>query len=250
MTGAPPLVALWLFGTALASCTSQAQMASALQQAATNEHMPRVVACWESEFEKNGFAGEYLVTVNFEVTASGNVRHAHVADAVDVTGGDHQPLSDGSSFADCVESALDATSLAPAGMTGPLTVKGYRIAFSDPSRDQRRAAQENAPSLLVGPRADRCQGLYTHDPPRDAGLLHKLLGQARASAAGHKKNRDKLARAWQRSFDLALELHERLTRDARQRKATAGKERLLHELRRVAKVRDEIGRLIQCERPR
>jgi hypothetical protein len=101
--------------------------------------------------------------------------------------------------------------------------------------------------MLVGPRADRCQGLYGHEPPRDAGRLHRLLGEARAEATRHEKDLDKRARALQHAYDLALELGERLKRDASRRDLNrTGKKRVLDELDRVEGIRSELGERIGC----
>lgn len=215
---------------------------SDIQRAATERHLPHVVACWEQAFEGNGFVGEYQVTADFSVDGSGAVFGARVTEAVDVTSGDPTPLGDGGAFASCVTAALNQERLA---LSGPLSVTGYRIAFTDPSRAQRERAASQTSSMLVGPRSDRCQGMYAHEPPRDAGLLHRLLSEARAAADAADDDRDKRARAAQRAFDLALEIHHRLERDAREADPPSRK-RLLQELKRIDKARAEIGRTIGC----
>lgn len=228
------------------ACAPSTQRAAEVQKAAAGHHMPRVVACWEQAFEENGFVGEYSLTVDFVVDANGQITRATVVEAQDVTAGTPTPLADGHAFSACVATALEHTKLE--GLTGPLTVTGYRIAFTDPNRAERQKAADDAPSQLIGPRADRCQGLYGHRPPRDAGQLQKLLGEARAEAAAAEKDADRRARSLQRSYDLAVELHERLERDAGRADLTrAGKKRVRKEMKKVAKVRDAIAAEIGCD---
>lgn len=233
---------------AIAGCLhDQNRLAADLRSAATAQHMPKVVACWEKAFEENGFAGEYLVVVDFDVTQSGAVEKTRLQGVFDTSTSEPTRLADGSAFGDCVVAALDETKLAGLEPSAPLSVVGFRIAFSDPSRKARERATENAPSLLIGPRSDRCQGLYAHDPPRDAGLLHKLIEEARGEALASENDRDKLARAYQRGYDLSLELSDRLQRDASAEDLPrASKKRLLDELARVKRIRDGLRSRLGC----
>lgn len=234
----------------LVGCTpDRDRLAADLRSAATARHMPKVVACWEKVFEESGFAGEYLVVVDFTVTEQGDLERTTLREAFDQSSGEPTRLADGGSFGDCVVAALDDTNLGAAGLTpdAPIAVTGFRIAFSDPSQKARERASKNAPSLLIGPRSDRCQGLYAHDPPRDAGLLSKLLDESRSEALASDADRDELARAYQRGFDLTLELSDRLKRDASEDELPrASKKRLLDELERVKRLEGELRSHIGC----
>jgi hypothetical protein len=209
--------------------------------------MPRVVACWESAFEEAGFTGEYVAVVSFTVRPDGDIADASVAEAHDLSGPEPTPLTN-SNFERCLVDALNQTRL---GMRpqDPLPVSGYRLAFADASADARRAALEREPNILVGPRADRCHGLFGHAPPRDAGPLQQLLGEAQAAAHNAADEPDKEARSLQLAYDLALELRARLRADARREMPRASKRRTIEELRRAEAVAEDIGERIGCRPP-
>ncbi len=233
----------------LGGCVNpQRRLTADLRRAATAPNMPKVVACWEQTFEANGFTGEHLVLVDFTVTESGRLEDVHLEDAVDLTAGEPSPLGDGGAFGECVTRALQATTL-PLRWGDAVRVSGFRIAFSDPNRQARESAAEGAATLLIGPRADRCQGLFSHAPPRDAGLLHKELVAAQAAAEAASDDRDKLARAYQRGYDLSLELAARLERDAATGASKASRRRMLDELERVRGLSGSLGEKIGCEPP-
>ncbi len=254
-TVALPMLLLPLPLLANASCTSRQELVAQLRVATGQDQIPKVLACWESTFEAAGFTGEYLAVIDFTVAAgSGQVRDVVVREILDTSTGKPEPADEmGHELSDCLVEALNASSLGPGGMSpsGDVHVIGFRLAFTDASQKARAAASENAASILIGPRADRCKGLYDHEPPQDAATLHQELAEAQAKAArtdstdlSHK------ARALQRSYDIALELSARLELDShREDLAEAGRERLFEELERTRSLATDIGTKIGCVPP-
>lgn len=202
-----------------AGCAGGRDLGARLANAAVPSHLPLVMACWEKEFEASGFRGEYKATVDFVVTGgTSQIRGARVTK---LDASDAEPTRDAAPFRACVETALDATTLplkddanGPGFATSSdLSVKSYLIAFVDGSSQARAEAATRAEHVLLGPRADRCQGLYVYDPPRDEVDLYTAIGQAESSAARSKSEPDQLARELQKAFDLRLELRDRLQRE-------------------------------------
>lgn len=201
-----------------AGCAGGREMAARLANAAVPSHLPHVRACWEKELEAAGFRGEYRATVDFTVGEDGKVRGARVR-KLEPTGAD--PSRDPAAFRACIEEALDATVLprkddadGPGfGVSREVMVEGYVLAFADGSSKAREEAESRSEHVLLGPRSDRCQGLYTYDPPRDAVDLYTAIGDADAAARRAKDDPDLLARSLQRAYDLRLELRDRLKLD-------------------------------------
>jgi hypothetical protein len=166
--------------------------------------------------------------------------------------------SDGAALAACVEAALDRTALpVAADSEGPgfatssdLAVRGYRIAFLGAPESRERASARQG-HVLLGPRADRCQGLYAHDPPRDASTLFAEVSQREeraASLAG--SDPDLYARELQKQYDLQLELRERLRLDALDPDLLpANRRRVLAALDGADKAARRTGAMIRCEPP-
>ncbi len=235
----------------LVSCVTQDELASQLKSAAISPHLPKVVACWETAFEESGFTGSHLAVVDFTVTAEGAIRDASVRELRNTDGeGDGAPYG----FEECLVEALEASDLSAGGFAPgrDLVVKGFRFAFADATKDARREASEDSPSFLIGPRADRCQGLFGHDPPRDVLALQSELAKAQGDAAAAKsdRDRDRQARALQRSYDLALELRERLSFEAvRDDLSSEGRDRVIVELERAGSLADTVGDEIGCTPP-
>lgn len=182
-------------------CAGGRDMGARLANSAVPSHLPLVMACWEKEFEASGFRVEYKATVSFVVAKeTSKIRDAKVTR---LDAGDADPSRDAGTFRACVEDALDHTELPRKDdANGPgfahssdLSVKSYAIAFVDGSSRAR---------------ADRCQGLYVYDPPRDEVDLYTAIGQAEASAAQLGSQPDQLARELQKAYDLRLELRARL----------------------------------------
>lgn len=209
--GAVLLGALFAIG-----CAGGRDLEARLANAAVPSHLPLVKACWEKEFEAASFRGEYKATVDFVVTGgSSKIRGAKVR-KLEPT--DTDPSRDPAAFRACIEDALDNTALPTSDdANGPgfttsndLTVRSYVIAFVDASSKERAEAATRSEHVLIGPRADRCQGLYTYDPPRDEVDLYTAIDQAESGASQTKAEPDQHARLLQKAFDLRLELRERL----------------------------------------
>src|SRR6185503_3066385 len=220
---APMRPLLGILALTLGGCVTRADLAAQLRHAAVPDHLPKVLSCWETSFEASGFRGEYLAVVDFTVGPGGEITDPEVRELWDQGEGDGVPAVD-DPFKSCLLEALSSSSLGAAGLEPgrPVRVTGYRLLFSDGSKQARKDASERSPSMLIGPRADRCKGLYGNDPPRDAATLASELATAEADVARAGEDRDKLARELQRSYDVALELRERLTRDAEGRGGPEG----------------------------
>lgn len=227
------------------------QLAQRVRAAAQPHAMPEVVACWEQAFETAGFRGEYLATVDFVIQPDGELREVAVRSLVDAQSGrEVLDTDEASTLRACVHDALTQTRL-KMDEEDEVTVVGYRIAFDDGSERAREEASERARHLLLGPRANRCAGLYTHEPPRDVARLQGELDEARRAAEQARGvDRDRLARALQQQYDVALELAERLriaseeptlSREARQR--------YLAELARARQTATTVGAAIGCRVP-
>ncbi len=197
-------------------CAGGRDLGSKLANAAVPSHLPHVKACWEKELESASFRGEYKATVDFVV--EGGTSKLRRAKVTKLEATDADPSRDPSAFRACVEEALDRSELpTTADANGPgfatssdLPVTGYVIAFTDASSKARAEEATRTGHVLMGPRADRCQGLYTYDPPRDEVDLYTAIDQAESSAAQMKGEPDQYARLLQKAFDLRLELRERL----------------------------------------
>ena len=248
--------ALIALGVAGAGCAGGRDLAAKLANAAVPSHMPAVMACWEKEFEASGFRGEYRATVDFVVRAEGSkIRSAKVR-KLEATGAD--PGRDTSAFRACIEDALDATALPTKDdANGPgfatsddLTVTGYVIAFVDASSKAREEAATRSEHVLIGPRSDRCQGLYTHDPPREEVDLYTAIGQADAAADASKDQPDSHARSLQRAYDLRLELRDRLrSAIAAPDLPEANRKKLRSEIEATEAKARGIGAAIGCKVP-
>ncbi len=158
-------------------------MAVGLANAARPSRLPYIVACWEKEFATSPPDSGYLATVDFVVQAgTSKLQSAKVRELEPVTedGSPAKPSGHEAELRACLVAALNLSSLpATADSDGPgfstpsnLAVTRFRIAFVDDSAKQRTAASATQAHVLVGPRADRCRGLYSHDPPRDASTLY------------------------------------------------------------------------------
>lgn len=219
---APRLVrraaALFALAAFAGGCAGGPDLAARLANAAVPSHLPLVKACWEKEFEASGFHGEYTATVDFTVTAGGKVRGAKVTK---LSGVEADGSRDPAAFRACIEEALDGTVLprrddenGPGFATSSdLDVRNYVLAFVDASSKAREEAESRSRNVLIGPRADRCQGLYTYDPPRGAVDLYTAIGETDAVTEQAKGQPDTYARSLQKAYDLRLELRERLRRD-------------------------------------
>jgi hypothetical protein len=238
---------LLLLVVAPAACVTREELAAQLNQAATISSLGAVSACWESHFEASGFRGSYLAKVNFVARPDGTLGDSEVAALFDTSQGEHQPAHDAGGFKRCIEAALDATRLDGFAPPRELTVIGYRIAFRDASEGAREAASEQSSEVLIGPRTDRCKGLYGYEPARELTLVQGELDSARAEADGATSEPAAYARALQKSYDLALEVRERLRIERKRDDLPDGsRKRIEQELDRVKQVARDIGRKIGC----
>jgi hypothetical protein len=257
-------VALALAATALAGCGGDQALAVSLANAARPSRLPYVVACWEKEFATSPPDSGYVATVDFVVEAStSKLTAAKVRSLEPVTdGAPAKPSGREAALSACLEAALDLSSLpAAADSDGPgfstptdLAVTRFRIAFVDDSARQREVALASQANVLVGPRADRCRGLYAHEPPRDASTLYGEIGRAETQASalhaeGSPGDRDLEARELQKAYDARLELTERLSSDLSQPAIPeANRRRLRDALAESRAQAAKTGARIGCKR--
>lgn len=221
------------------------------------------MACWEKEFEASPTHNGYIAAVDFTVEGGSSrihgakVRSLHAA----IDGeGDGAPLDAGAeaTFQACVEDALNHSSFpTTADKDGPgfstsqdLRVQRFRIAFVDASAERRARASAHQANVLIGPRADRCQGLYAHDPPRDASTLYAEISRAEGQAQWLKAqgNADEQAREYQKAYDAQLELVDRLVSDVDQPGVPdANKKRTQKALDEARAVAQKMGARIGCK---
>jgi hypothetical protein len=239
-------------GIAAAACADRDRLAGELRAAAAAERMPKVVACWEKSFEAASFRGAYVAVVDFQVEAeTGRVHETQVRAVRAVAeGGLGQAGAEGGALGACLEAALEATHLAHDGWrpAHDLTVTGFSLAFVDASAEARREAKESTPHVLIGPRADRCQGLYAYEPPRDTAALVAELDAAELEAErSRSSDADRHARALQRAYDVALELSARLELESgRNDLPAASRQRTLEARDRTARTARQLGARIGC----
>jgi hypothetical protein len=241
---------------AACGCSGSATLAPKLAAAARPSSLPKVVACWEKEFEASSFEGGYVALVDFVVEAdTSRIRDAKVT-SLEPTGA---PPSDPEGFRRCIEAALDASALPTVTTSdGPgfreghdVHVVGYPFAFVDASQHGRREASAREANVLLGPRADRCQGLFSHDPPRDASTLFEEIAEADARAAYvASRDRDAEARELQHAYDARLELRARLTADLHAPELPeANKKRMREALGDLERALTKTAEAIGCKVP-
>ncbi len=251
---------------ALGGCAADPALAASLANATRPSRLPKVVACWEKEFEEAPAQTGYLATVDFVIAGgSSKIRAARVRSLTPIAGEDGPPPADAiwpaerqAAFKSCVEAALDQSSL-PNGPddNGPgfataadLPVTQFRIAFVDASAKRREAASARQTNVLLGPRADRCQGLYAHDPPQTASTLYAAVSEAEARAGVPGQDPDSRARELQKAYDAQLELIERLDSDLGQPAIPeANRARLRDALAEARKAAERLGAKISCKPP-
>jgi hypothetical protein len=238
-------------------CVSSQTIARDLVNAARPSRLPLVVACWEKEFEAADFSGEYEATVSFIV--EGDTSKIREAKVVTLKPSRDTPSRDTAPFQACIEDALNRSALPTAAdKDGPgfqtssdLAVKGYRLVFLDASSAKKRLASARQAHVLLGPRADRCQGLYAYDPPRDPSTLYNEIAAAK-SKAFHARDEggDAYARELQKAYDAMIELHLRMTSElADPMIPKANKKRLQKELDELVASTRKTGAEIGCARP-
>ncbi|HVK69628.1 MAG TPA: hypothetical protein VM694_34460 [Polyangium sp.] len=216
----PFLVASVALVSGLLGCASPQKLAAELVAAATPGHLRPVVACWEQEYEASGFQGEYMATIDLEISGSEVIESARIT-ALDPTG-ESRSERDTGPFRACLEKAFVGIELpSKADADGPgyssvvgASVRNYKFAFLGDQDERRKRAGGRQAHVLIGPRADRCQGLYVYHPPRDTSALFTeiALGKGRVEST-RGKDRDQHARELQKTYDLQLELAVRLRSD-------------------------------------
>ena len=247
-----------LTAVAFAGCVAPEQIAQNRAAAATPSRLPLLTACWEKEFERSSFRGGYVAEVDFVVEGgSSRIKSPNVRSLEPIDGGSG---ADTTELRACIEAALGHSVLpTKPDKDGPgfetstdLAVKHYRIAFVDASSKGRTIASERQIYVLLGPRADRCQGLYTHDPPRDASTIYAAIAEAQQRAATLQTgDQDNYARELQKTYDGQLELRERLATDLAARDVPeANRRRLRKALEDAESAAEATGAKIGCSVPR
>ncbi len=226
-------------------CVTHERLASEVHDAAGAARMPKVLACYEEAFENAGFLGEFDATVEFDALGgNGLIRNVSVT-RVTATKGEPPP-----SFAPCLTRALEASQLTPGGAppSGDLHVRGLTYAFRDASAATRAGASAETEHVLIGPRGDRCTGVYSHAPPRPVAVLFQELDDAQNQAGRSGSSEpDGKARALQRAYDVALELRKRIELDGWQPNLAAeSRRRLAEHLAQIEKTATALGAAIGC----
>lgn len=248
-----PRTALAVCLLAAAGCAGEQTIVANLGNAVHPPRLPEVFACWEKELEAAGFQGEYLAVVDLAIDGSSRIHDAKVRSLEPRAGGSGR---DPAEFRACLEQALNKSSLpAEADKDGPgfhvtfgADLTNVRIAFTD-SPTRKRASGQRA-NMLVGPRADRCKGLYSHSPPRDASTLYDEIAQADARAREYGKDPDRKARELSKKYDAELELGERLTADAADTGVPeANRQRTRKALSEIKDAARKTGARIGCKGP-
>lgn len=225
-------------------CATPRELAAQLQNAASSEAFPKVTQCWDQTHEALGLRGAYDVTADFTVGRDGKIGKALVDEVLDASSGSPAEGPGVETLRSCIEQALEESTLAGFSPSRPMAVSGYRFALRDAQGGLGR--REGSDPMLLGPRQNRCRGLYAYEPPRDAPALDRALEEARAEA-GSAEHEDRRARALQRGYDLSLELVARLQLELeRDDRPEASRDKIRGELGRVEGVRDELGAEIGC----
>jgi hypothetical protein len=233
------------------SCATPRDRAGAIVSAATSGHLRPVMACWEKEYESSGFQGEYIAIVDFEIGANEHFSNAKVTSLEPAD--KSSPTHDLTAFRECVEKALDEVELPTKNDPGGpgysafigVSVHNYRISFHGDQEGHRQEAGGRQANILIGPRADRCQGMYTHNPPRDTSTLFTEISFVQSKPAP-ANDKDARARELQKVYDLQLELAARLEVDLTNRTLPAvNRQRLVDALdtarREIASTAERIG---------
>ncbi|MBM4376917.1 MAG: hypothetical protein FJ095_17685 [Deltaproteobacteria bacterium] len=235
--------ALLVTALSLTGCGG-AGLAADVRESASPARLPKVLGCYEEAFESAGFVGEYDATVELEAeAATGAIRNARVA-ALEGRGGKVPQTFEG-----CLVKALEASELRPRGEapSSRLTVRGLHFSFRDGSSAARKDSSADRSPVLVGPRADRCQGLYGYTPPRAIADLYRELEDAQTKLASTKQEPDSMARSLQRAYDVALELRRRIELDGWQPDVPEeSRRRFAKELAKVERSAIELGAQIGC----
>jgi hypothetical protein len=241
-----------LLAIGVVGCATPRDRAAKIIAASTSGHLRPVVACWEKEYETSGFAGEYIAIVDFEIGFNERFSNAHVSslETIDKSPPDH----DLTAFRECIEKALDQVELPTENDAGGpgysafigVAVRNYRIAFVGGQDGQRQQADGRQSHILIGPRADRCQGMYTYKPARDSSTLFTEIAVMKDKPAS-PSDKDAFARELQKTYDLQLELVARLEADLENSSLPpANRKRLVDALDTARREIASIGPRIGC----
>jgi len=242
----------------LSACAGDHALAAKLADAAKPARLPEVVACWEKEFDAASTQPRYEATVDFVVEGgTSRIQRARVRSIVATDDEDRTlpPTGREEGLGACIEAALDRSALpTSADGEGPgfsissdLRVEGFRIEFVDASAKKRALAEARQSHVLIGPRADRCKGLYAHEPPRDASTLYEEISKSESRALS-ADDLDQRARDLQKTYDAKLELIERLSADLGEPDLPeVNRERVREALDGAIGSAKKTGALIGCE---
>jgi hypothetical protein len=202
----------------ISGCATPRDRAASIIAASTAGHMAPVVACWEKEYETSGFAGEYIAIVDFDIGFNERFSNAHVKSLEPID--PSLPTHDMTEFRTCIEKAFDEVELPTSNDAGGpgysafigVAVHNYRLAFVGDKEGRRQEAGGRQANILIGPRADRCQGMYMYNPPRDSSTLFTEIAFMKDKPAP-QSDKDAVARELQKNYDLHLELVARLEVD-------------------------------------
>lgn len=245
-------IPLALIAVGSSGCATPRDRAGSIVAAATAGHLRPVMACWEKEYESSGFDGEYIAIVDFEIGGDEHFRNAKVISLE--TKDQSSPTHDLTAFRECIEKALNEVELpTKTDADGPgysailgVAVHNYRIAFLGDQEGRRQQAGGRQAHILIGPRADRCQGMYSYNPPRDTSSLFTEISLVQAKPAP-AQDKDAQARESQKIYDLQLELAARLEADLADGSLPAPNRKRLEDA--LEKARSEItttGARIGC----
>lgn len=215
--------------------------------------LPEVYACWEKEFEAAGFQGEYVAVVDVTIDGAGRFHEARVKSLKLTSGGQGR---DTTAFKACLEETLGRAALPVeddrdgAGFRmGGVRLVDLEVAFTDSPARQRTAAVKPHAYTLVGPRADRCKGLYSHAPPRKVGAIRDDLTVLESRLPDYAADADRTARELQKKYDANLELIERIEADLAPGDAPEKeKTRLRKLLAEATETARRVGAKIGCKR--
>lgn len=237
----------------LAGCAGAPTFAANLGNAVHPPRLPEVYACWEKEFEAAGFQGEYLAVLDVTLDGAGKLHDARVKSLKVTSGGLGR---DPAAFKACLEETLSRASLPieddkdGAGVhLGGVRLVDLEVAFTDSAQRKRTAAAGQPAHLLVGPRADRCKGMYSYAPPRKVGTIADELAVLESRLPDYAGNPDRVARELQKKYDANLERIERIEADLADRDVPEKeKARLRKLLAESAETAKKVGAKIGCKR--
>jgi len=234
------------------ACLTRTQIDSGVRQAMSQDALPKVVACYEDAYERNGFSGEFIARVDFTIeSGTGALQDVAVQSIAPLPSGGHTTTDVDEAFRACLPKALASTRVKPLSSLSTVHVTNYPIAFKAPRASELKDGKAHGGAILVGPRDDRCRGLYSYRPPRDAAALYTQLGQLKAELSRVKAGAaDQRARTLQQSYDVMLELRLRLRMATKRKELKAGSRRRMREaIITLTDSLNQTGNQIGCTPP-